>query len=65
MYYEIFLTLYLWLVLAVGLLAFMTLNLKEKNKELEERLSDIENAKKLAMNKRTVLSAKADFESEL
>ena len=43
----------------------MNIDLQEKNEELEERLLDIENVKKLAMNKRTVLSAKSDFESQL
>lgn len=65
MYYEIFLTLYVWLVLVAGVLAFMALDLKEKNKKLEERLLDIEKIKKLNINKRTVLSAKSNFESQL
>lgn len=65
MYDKILFTIYIGLVLVVGVLAFMNIDLQEKNKELEERLLDIENAKKLAMNKRTVLSAKSDFESQL
>lgn len=62
MYDEILFTLYIGLVLVVGLLAFMNLDLQEKNEELEERLSEIERIKKLAVNKRTVLSAKKAFE---
>lgn len=65
MYDEILFTIYIGLVLVVGVLAFMNIDLQEKNEELEERLSDIERVKKLAMNKRTVLSAKSDFESQL
>ena len=65
MYDKILFTIYIGLVLVVGVLAFMNIDLQEKNKELEERLLDIENAKKLAMNKRTVLLAKSDFESKL
>lgn len=65
MYDKIFFTIYIGLVFVVGVLAFMNIDLQEKNEELEERLLDIENIKKLAMNKRTVLSAKSDFESQL
>lgn len=65
MHDKILLTLYIGLVFVVGVLAFMNIDLQEKNKELEEKLSEIENIKKLAMNKRTVLSAKSDFESQL
>lgn len=65
MYDKILFTIYIGLVLVVGVLAFMNIDLQEKNEELEERLLDIENAKKLAMNKRTVLLAKSDFESQL
>ena len=43
----------------------MNIDLQEKNEELEEELLEIERVKKLAMNKRTVLSAKSDFESQL
>lgn len=55
MYDKIFFTIYIGLVFVVGVLAFMNIDLQEKNEELEERLLDIENVKKLAMNKRTVL----------
>lgn len=65
MYDKILFTIYIGLVFVVGVLAFMNIDLQEKNEELEERLLDIENVKKLAMNKRTVLSAKSDFESQL
>ena len=65
MYDKILLTLYIGLVFVVGVLAFMNIDLQEKNKELEERLSDIEKIKKLAMNKRTVLLAKSDFQRQL
>lgn len=65
MYDKILFTIYIGLVFVVGVLAFMNIDLQEKNEELEERLLDIENIKKLAMNKRTVLSAKSDFESQL
>ena len=65
MYDKILFTIYIGLVLVVGLLAFMNIVLQEKNKELEEKLSEIERVKKLAMNKRTVLLAKSDFESHL
>lgn len=65
MYDNILFTIYIGLVLVVGVLAFMNIDLQEKNKELEEELSEIERVKKLAMNKRTVLSAKSDFESQL
>lgn len=65
MYDKILFMLYIGLVFVVGVLAFMNIDLQEKNKELEEKLSEIENIKKLAMNKRTVLLAKSDFESQL
>lgn len=65
MYDKILFTIYIGLVFVVGVLAFMNIDLQEKNEELEERLLDIELLKKLAMNKRTVLSAKSDFESQL
>lgn len=65
MYDKILFTIYIGLVLVVGVLAFMNLDLQEKNEELEEELSEMERVKKLAMNKRTVLSAKSDFESQL
>lgn len=65
MYDEILFTIYIGLVLVVGVLAFMNIDLQEKNEELEEELSEMERVKKLAMNKRTVLSAKSDFESQL
>lgn len=65
MYDEILFTIYIGLVLIVGVLAFMNIDLQEKNEELEEELSEIERVKKLAMNKRTVLLAKSDFESQL
>lgn len=65
MHDKILFTIYIGLVFVVGVLAFMNIDLQEKNEELEERLLDIENVKKLAMNKRTVLSAKSDFESQL
>ena len=65
MHDKILFTIYIGLVFVVGVLAFMNIDLQEKNEELEERLLDIENIKKLAMNKRTVLSAKSDFESQL
>lgn len=65
MYDNILLMLYIGLVLVVGLLAFMNIDLQEKNKELEEKLTEIERIKRLAMNKRTVLLAKSDFERQL
>ena len=65
MHNEILFTIYIGLVLVVGVLAFMNIDLQEKNEELEEELSEMERVKKLAMNKRTVLSAKSDFESQL
>lgn len=65
MYDNILFTMYIGLVLVVGVLAFMNIDLQEKNEELEEELSEIKRVKKLAMNKRTVLSAKSDFESQL
>ena len=65
MHDKILLTIYIGLVLVVGVLAFMNIDLQEKNEELEKRLSDIEKVKKLNVNKRTVLSAKSDFESQL
>lgn len=65
MYNEILFTIYIGLVLVIGVLAFMNIDLQEKNEELEEELSEMERVKKLAMNKRTVLSAKSDFESQL
>ena len=65
MYNEILFTIYMGLVFVVGVLAFMNLDLQEKNEALKEELSEIERIKKLAMNKRTVLSAKSDFESQL
>ena len=65
MYDKIFFTIYIGLVFVIGVLAFMNIDLQEKNEELEEKLSEIESIKKLAMNKRTVLLAKSDFESQL
>ena len=65
MHDKVLFTIYIGLVFVVGVLAFMNIDLQEKNEELEERLLDIENVKKLAMNKRTVLLAKSDFESQL
>ena len=65
MYDEILFTIYIGLVLVVGVLAFMNIDLQEKNKELEKELSEMKRVKNLAMNKRTVLSAKSDFESQL
>lgn len=65
MHDEILFTIYIGLVLVVGVLAFMNIDLQEKNEELEEELSEMERVKKLAMNKKTVLSAKSDFESQL
>lgn len=65
MHNEILFTIYIGLVLVVGVLAFMNIDLQEKNEELKEELLDIERVKKLAMNKRTVLLAKSDFESQL
>ena len=64
MYDNILFTMYIGLVLVVGVLAFMNIGLQEKNKEPEEELLDIEKIKKLAMNKRTILSAKSDFEND-
>ena len=65
MHNEILFTIYIGLVLVVGVLAFMNIDLQEKNKELEKELSEMKRVKNLAMNKRTVLSAKSDFESQL
>ena len=65
MYDKILLMLYIGLVFVVGVLAFVNIDLQEKNKELEEKLLDIERDKKLSVNKRTVLLAKSDFESHL
>lgn len=65
MHDKILLTIYIGLVLVVGVLAFMNIDLQERNEELEEELSEMERVKKLAMNKRTVLLAKSDFESQL
>ena len=64
MYDKMLLTLYIGLAFVIGVLAFMNLDLQEKNKELEEKLSETERIKKLAMNKRTILSAKKDFEND-
>ena len=65
MYNEILFTIYIGLVLVVGVLAFMNVELRKKNKKLRKRLSDTKKSKRLAMNKRTVLLAKSGFESQL